>query len=1154
MLMSKKLKKRVMSIVMCLILIAGMMPTSAIETKAAAADVKIDLSAKAAGDTIASVGKATFKASQALAVSDRVTSVGDADYTQALKSGGVNNGKVGTSKARVFGCMTSEVDADLAVTYFISGVKDSYIFESDSELSMDASNPATFDAANAYEKVSCTESTGAGQRVVFTAKAGKFYYLVGVGTNLEVLNFEFVAEKVAPGNGVDFTYIMDENAVDGVVATGEKTFGDSKLLLAGQTVSGTITQYTVKSGKKVTINGQDYDSYTSGKRHADANNIPTLPGEGDGCLAVFTPAADGMFTVYYNSTSYIAIHDFNTADGSKNGVTNSEIGLSEYSFHVETGHSYVMSTTGKTNNMFYAGYQYIVDKEKTVNVNVTNVDATVSDGTKFTLVDAKLGGKEITVKEGSNSVKLLAGHTYKLASNDGGVKPLCNGEESFTVGDSDTVEITLNNVPDVTLSGNLLGTDASDIESLAFTNMTSGVAFPATITGDTYTVSLKPGEYNASVVSNKGGITYDRASVKANVENIDNVFVEYADPASKRDYNYASIPNMDTTGSVAVETGKTHTVAKQDATIKIPVSGQAKIVVKAYYAAGFTINDEAFTCDSASTSKIDTYEKVVDGDATITFTAPNSYLTGISVIPMHEFKSEINVPEDYATLNEASDAILGMTDRPEGEEGRVTINLNTDLFQQTVMAAPYVTLKGNGHTVSWYYGVGTKYYSVDPATGLYNRTLFMDKYSSEEGNGNLWGGVFIVRGDNFLAEDTTFKNTYNYEVTDLEKYDIAGSLLNGVDRLADGINVADYKYKERSNAFYIEANNVECYNCKILSSQDTLGRNGSANNGYHTYFRDCTIGGNVDYICGEFAAVFDNCELQWKTYTNADSKNNGIGYIVAPKTSPYVFRDCWVSVDGNQGDATVLGYLGRTWGAASNASYINLETNGYISTDGWGEMGSGEKASAIFNEYNLKNNGEDFSTTGYTNNTMDAVADYIDNDERTAVNTVLADWTPLHYPINQPEYEIIEGAFQELNYDDHKDLTVRSNAPFNKFLYVMVDDVEIASDNYTVAEGSTIVTLKDSYLDTLEAGEHKLTVVSNDGQASTTFIILKSEPQSEEAQAEDETPSSVEEVIVELVRQVAPSTGDASGFLLFMLLMATSATVLVASKKKSSKR
>ena len=72
---------------------------------------------------------------------------------------------------------------------------------------------------------------------------------------------------------------------------------------------------------------------------------------------------------------------------------------------------------------------------------------------------------------------------------------------------------------------------------------------------------------------------------------------------------------------------------------------------------------------------------------------------------MTEFKSEINVPGDYDTLNEASDAILGMQNRPEGEAGRVTINLTSDVFEQVVMAAPYVTLKGNGHTISWYYGV-----------------------------------------------------------------------------------------------------------------------------------------------------------------------------------------------------------------------------------------------------------------------------------------------------------------------------------------------------------------------------------------------------------------------------------------------------------------
>ncbi|MFR2511731.1 MAG: hypothetical protein ACLS9K_06695 [Lachnospira eligens] len=49
---------------------------------------------------------------------------------------------------------------------------------------------------------------------------------------------------------------------------------------------------------------------------------------------------------------------------------------------------------------------------------------------------------------------------------------------------------------------------------------------------------------------------------------------------------------------------------------------------------------------------------------------------------MTEFKSEINVPGDYDTLNEASDAILGMQNRPEGEAGRVTINLTSDVFEQ----------------------------------------------------------------------------------------------------------------------------------------------------------------------------------------------------------------------------------------------------------------------------------------------------------------------------------------------------------------------------------------------------------------------------------------------------------------------------------------
>lgn len=813
------------------------------------------------------------------------------------------------------------------------------------------------------------------------------------------IEVKHIAEPEA--NVENFTFVLDEHAVDGVVKTGEYKFGDSTLTLGGQTVGGVITQYTVKPDKKVTINGVEHDAYTSGKRHADANNIPNLPGEGDGCLATFTPAAKGMMTVYYNSTSFLRVHTFN-ADGTKEGYVDSETGLTSYSFKVVPGKTYVMSTTGKTNNMFYAGYSYVADEKITVPVTVNNIDATIGSGLRLSLVDDQLGGDEISLSTTTKSLKLLKGHTYRVSSNDGGVKPLVGDSQTFTV-TGDAVTITLNNVPDVELTGKIVGTDSSNVTKLVFTNNTSGTVNEATITGDSYKVSVKPGEYTTSVETKDGSTTYDRASVKAGAENVNDVYVEKDDPASKRDYSYTRVPSLATAGSIAVENGKPHTVARADSSLTIPVKGKAKVAISTYYAFNFTVNGEKYDSTETdkgytsvgTTSKTDTFEIVVEGDAVVNFGA-TTYITGISVVPMTEFKSEINVPGDYDTLNKASDAILGMQNRPEGEAGRVTINLTSDVFEQVVMAAPYVTLKGNGHTISWYYGVGTKYYSIDPATGLYNKTLAMDRYSSEEGNGSLWGGVFIVRGNNFVAENTTFLNTYNYYLTEAEKTDIAGSNLS-VDRLAEGADVSDYKFKERSNAFYIEADNIEVFNCSILSSQDTLGRNGSANYGYHAYFNGCTIGGNVDYICGEFAAVFDNCKLQWKTYKNDENNNAKIGYIVAPKTSPYVFRNCEVTTDGAHGDAAVLGKYGRTWGANSNASFIECETNGYIDSEGWTEMSNGEKASAIFNEYNNTNKGEAFVTTGCTNSTLDAVVNYIDLENVSAVDTVLGTWKPVHY-------------------------------------------------------------------------------------------------------------------------------------------------------------
>ena len=66
---------------------------------------------------------------------------------------------------------------------------------------------------------------------------------------------------------------------------------------------------------------------------------------------------------------------------------------------------------------------------------------------------------------------------------------------------------------------------------------------------------------------------------------------------------------------------------------------------------------------------------------------------------------------------------------------------------------------------------------------------------------------------------------------------------------------------------------------------------------------------------------------------------------------------------------------------------------------------------------------------------------------------------------------------------------VRSNAALSKFKEVRVDGVTVDGSNYTLTEGSTIVTFKESYLKTLSIGEHTLKIISIDGFASGKITI-----------------------------------------------------------------
>ena len=91
-------------------------------------------------------------------------------------------------------------------------------------------------------------------------------------------------------------------------------------------------------------------------------------------------------------------------------------------------------------------------------------------------------------------------------------------------------------------------------------------------------------------------------------------------------------------------------------------------------------------------------------------------------------------------------------------------------------------------------------------------------------------------------------------------------------------------------------------------------------------------------------------------------------------------------------------------------------------------------------------------------------------------------------------YEVTEGANQKYTITKNNEAKFKINADFRLFDEgkVYVDNELVDPKNYTAESGSTIITLKKEFVDTLSVGEHTLKVVFNDGgEAITTFNVAK---------------------------------------------------------------
>lgn len=161
---------------------------------------------------------------------------------------------------------------------------------------------------------------------------------------------------------------------------------------------------------------------------------------------------------------------------------------------------------------------------------------------------------------------------------------------------------------------------------------------------------------------------------------------------------------------------------------------------------------------------------------------------------------------------------------------------------------------------------------------------------------------------------------------------------------------------------------------------------------------------------------------------------------------------------------------------------------------------------------------------------------------------LLIEYKEAQEPVQPPV--IIAGANGSWQKGGTDGLSFTSDAEYADFLKVMVDGKELKTTDYTVKEGSTIVTLNAAYLETLSVGKHTLEIESKNGIAKTEFTITAVQG-GDDSQTGGTTPQEPDKNGGDTT---SPQTGDSSNILLWVALLFLSGGALSAVTYKKKKQ
>lgn len=153
--------------------------------------------------------------------------------------------------------------------------------------------------------------------------------------------------------------------------------------------------------------------------------------------------------------------------------------------------------------------------------------------------------------------------------------------------------------------------------------------------------------------------------------------------------------------------------------------------------------------------------------------------------------------------------------------------------------------------------------------------------------------------------------------------------------------------KHQAVAIRVTGDYAVFYNCQFDGFKDTLysvvGRQ---------FYRDCTIKGSVDFIFGDAAAIFQNCQIVVKKpLENQQATITAQGRTDINGPGALILQNCTITADADYTPEALeisKAYLGRPWKQFSRVIVMQTSIDKFISPEGWKEWAGTTGVDSLF--------------------------------------------------------------------------------------------------------------------------------------------------------------------------------------------------------------